>query len=596
MSETANIGGMFLAGAREIADQRELLLMRVGPKWQTISWSEAALAVREMALGLLERGIEEGDTLAMVSVPTPTSALFGLAVTALRARLLCLPLGLAEGQLAALLASNGVRALMLPGARQAAALEATPEILSGVAAAFVADPEFKPTHRRFARLADVRNEGRASRLDRLLGERLARADLDDPALIVLPRRRTLEVVTLTHADLVAATEAAVEGLRFTSDDVVLLGHSMAEAGAWSAGLLATIHARGRLAFFEEGEPLSELAAAAPTVVLGPPSLAARLRAGLCSVGEAGPSKSGLAQGLDLAEACARGRRVAAGGGPPVEPKPPITARARLAFTKRRICSKAHQCLGGHLRRVVVSGGAPCPATVTFFALLGVEVWSAYGLAETAGPFAFGTARRGWPDSGPLTHVAAGFKLRLSAVGEVEVHAPPGRTSLAPSISESFWRRTGDLGRMDEEGGESVVSILGARDELLEHNGAVLSLPRLELLLEAEPLVERAWVYPGPRQTLLAAIVVDGVRLRDWQQRNSRSLLTPQEAALDSRHQELFGACLARANAWLPPAHRIDGLLVAPYSWSAENGYTSPRGALQRSRLGELQQTLVSVRD
>src|SRR5204863_9814086 len=66
--------------AAERHRRRTALLHKVGGEWVEVSYEELGIAVKEVALGLMDLGIEKGDKVAILSNTRPewTYACFGL--------------------------------------------------------------------------------------------------------------------------------------------------------------------------------------------------------------------------------------------------------------------------------------------------------------------------------------------------------------------------------------------------------------------------------------------------------------------------------------------------------------------------------------
>jgi long-chain acyl-CoA synthetase len=123
--------------------------------------------------------------------------------------------------------------------------------------------------------------------------------------------------------------------------------------------------------------------------------------------------------------------------------------------RRWLFGSIHKQLGGHFRLFLSSGAFLPPALQQGWEDIGVTVLQGYGATET------GTGSCTTLDDhglGTVGHVPEGIQMRLAPDGEVQFR---GRTVFsgywnAPELTkaaftEDGWYRTGDLGRLDEEG-------------------------------------------------------------------------------------------------------------------------------------------------
>jgi long-chain acyl-CoA synthetase len=178
-----------------------------------------------------------------------------------------------------------------------------------------------------------------------------------------------------------------------------------------------------------------------------------------------------------------------------------------------------------LRRCI-SGGAALPVEVlrTFEAAYGVPILEGYGLSETSPVASFNlpAARRPGSIGVPITGVAmriispSGAELPVGTVGEIAIRGhnvmkgywnQPAATTAA--IVDG-WLRTGDLGRVDEDGFFYVVD--RKKDMIIRGGFNVYPREIEEVLYEHPQVVEAAVIgipHPTHGEEVAAAVVVDG---------------------------------------------------------------------------------------
>ena len=174
-------------------------------------------------------------------------------------------------------------------------------------------------------------------------------------------------------------------------------------------------------------------------------------------------------------------------------------------------------------RLATSGGAALPseANRAFAALFGAEVRDGYGLSETTGIATFNrpSAR---PREGSAGQAAPGVDVRVvdpdgkvvppGAIGEVTVAGPNvmagywGRPEDTATAMPDGRLRTGDLGRLDEDG---YLWIVGRTKELIIRGGYNVYPREIEDALYEHPAVLEAAVIglPDPRLGEEVAAVV-----------------------------------------------------------------------------------------
>ena len=221
-------------------------------------------------------------------------------------------------------------------------------------------------------------------------------------------------------------------------------------------------------------------------------------------------------------------------------------------------------LGGRARRdnridslkfIAVGGGKTSPDLILRAREFGLPVFEGYGLSECGSvvcvnvPFAdrIGSVGR------PLPHT----NVRIAADGEVEVSGRGPVRYLGTTSEREEWVRTGDLGRLDEEG---YLFISGRKDNLVVTSfGRNVSPEWPESLLLANPDISHAAIF-GEGRPFLAAIL-------------SASTSAVSDQSLDTAVRDV--------NRQLPDYAHIGAWLRAPERFTAGNGMVTANGRLRR---------------
>ena len=157
--------------------------------------------------------------------------------------------------------------------------------------------------------------------------------------------------------------------------------------------------------------------------------------------------------------------------------------------------------GPRLRRVLLGGGPVPPALMRRAADAGFPVTQTYGLTEAcstvtlAEPGDLETAGRPLPGTG----------LTVAADGEILVSGPT-------VVGEWDALRTGDLGRLDDEG---RLTVIGRKSDTIVTGGENVAPAEVEAVLEEHPRVSEAAVFARPHsdwgESVTALVVPDGER-------------------------------------------------------------------------------------
>jgi long-chain acyl-CoA synthetase len=219
---------------------------------------------------------------------------------------------------------------------------------------------------------------------------------------------------------------------------------------------------------------------------------------------------------------------------------------RLPFAIRRVLFRSvHRQLGGHFRLFLSSGAFLPPALQQAWEDIGVTVLQGYGATET------GTGScTTLDDHGPGTvgRVPEGIEMRLAPDGEIQFR---GRTVFggywdAPELTKQAftddgWYRTGDLGRLDDEG--RLILSGRIKDIIVLPNGFNVYPEDIENALRIADLRDAVVVETTPGRVEAVVLALDG----------------EEPAATKTR----IDAAVKAANATLGPNQRIAGWRLWP---------------------------------
>ena len=260
---------------------------------------------------------------------------------------------------------------------------------------------------------------------------------------------------------------------------------------------------------------------------------------------------------------------------------------RLA--NRLVFARLHAALGGRLR-FAVSGGAPLsPEIATFFHAAGILILEGYGLTESCPVLAFN--RIDAFRFGSVGRAVPGVTLELAPDGEILARGPnvaAGYWRKPAESAEMFgadgWLRTGDIGRLDEDG---FLHIVDRKKDLIVTSGGVNIAPQvIEKLLESDSFISQALVYGDRRPYPVALVTVDP----DAAARLVRSLgMAWSDQARVAGHpavRKRVEQIIEDRNGRLQSYARIKKFAVLPAELSEEAGEVTPSQKLKRKRVAE----------
>jgi long-chain acyl-CoA synthetase len=522
--------------------------------WEPVSWREAGERVEALANGLLARGIERGDAVAVLARTRLEWILLDWAVMSVGAVVVGLYPTSSAKECAYILHHSEAVLAFAEDAEQEAKL-----------ASIRADaPELRDVL-RFDGLAALEDEGRAYRAEHpdALADAEAAVDEDDLGTLIYTSGTTgpPKGCMLTHRNLVTAAIRVVNHLN-RPDDTVLLFLPLAHSFGRLAHQAAAYHGT-TVAFVADAARVPEaLATVRPTMLPAVPRVYEKVHANaLGEIERAGGARRAI--GLWAIGVGAEASRLRRDG----EPVPAALAlKERIA--DRLVFAKVRARLGGRLR-LGVSGAAPLSTEVMeFFHALGVPVIEGYGLTETSSSttvndpedFRLGTVGR----------AVEGTEIRIEADGEILVR---GATVFAgyykdpeatdATFAEDGWFRTGDVGEIDADGFVKITD--RKKDLIITAGGKNIAPQNLENALKSSRFVSQAIVV-GDRRPYVTALIT----------------LEEAEVASSGRDPlQLVQELVDEVNRDRVRVEQIKRFAILPREFSQEEGEVTPTLKLRR---------------
>jgi long-chain acyl-CoA synthetase len=465
--------------------------------WREVSWGEADSRIHEYANGLLARGIERGDTFALLAQNSLEWALLDFALAHVGAVSVPIYASSAAGNVAYLLRHSESVGVVCGDGEQLAKVESVRGELP--------DLEHVLT---FDDLAGVSADGREfARANPGAFDEAASAVTEDDLYTVIYTSGTTgppKGCMLSHRNyFVMASVGDLMDERYLDEDDVLLLYLPLAHNFGRLMLLTGAHTGFTIAFL--ADPLrvpDALVQVRPTVLPSVPRVYEKIHTAVSTRFE---EETGLRKRLvDWALRIGReGSRLREAGRPV-----PGWLALRLRLADLLVFRKIRARLGGRLR-VAISGGAPLAREVMeFFDAIGLRIIEGYGLTEctTACTVNNGSHYR----FGSVGPALPGFELAAAEDGELLVRSEtvfqgyfkdPDAT--AQVLSADGWLRTGDVGEIDVNG---LVTITDRKKDLIvTAGGKNVSPQNIENALKSSRYISQA-VVVGDRERYVAALL------------------------------------------------------------------------------------------
>jgi long-chain acyl-CoA synthetase len=410
------------------------------------------------------------------------------------------------------------------------------------------------------------------------------ADTDALATIVYTSGTTGKPkgVMLSHRNILANIDAVLQTIDVFREDILLSFLPLSHTLERTVGYYLPIVTGSTVAFARSVQDLAEdLLTVRPTLLVSVPRVYERVYAKLQQGLE---EKGAPARKLfEIAESSGWRRFEAAQHR---GPEPGTLTELMWPVLRHLVADKLVSRLGGRLR-IAVSGGAPVSTKLMHtFLGLGLPILQGYGLTETAPIVAANRLEDNVPES--VGKPVPGVEVKLGERDELLVRGPnvmlgywndPVKTR--DTFTPDGWLRTGDIGRLDDEGRVYIVGRL--KEILVTSTGEKVPPADIELAITEDPLFEQAMVLGEGRPFVSALLVLsaDG-----WKELASDLRIDPADREAVHRpevHEAVLEHLRARLAAF-PSYARVRGVWLTLDPWTVDNGLITPTMKLRRKQL------------
>jgi long-chain acyl-CoA synthetase len=545
-----------------------------GGAWREVTYAQLGTAVEEIALGLIDLGLEVGDKVSILSHTRPEWTYANFAIlTAGNVSVSIYQTNSAE-ECRYVLAHSDSKAVFVEDAEQLAKIRRVEGDLPELRHVIVIDPSGELGDA--ISLDALRERGRAR--DR--GELEARTHgigADDLAITIYTSGTTgpPKGCLLTHGnyrDVTSMTESM--GVLQQGDSVYLflpLAHAFAKLIQF-----VVLDLGGAIAYWEKDPQkiVPNLIEVKPTYFPSVPRMFEKIYTMATSAAE---DPAQLAAAVDV------GLRVRARqqAGEPV----PQELQSAFDAAEESLYANVRALFGGNIRQCV-TGAAPIAREILeFFYACGVPVMEGYGMTETST-----VASANAPDAfrfGSVGRPLPGVEARIADDGEVLLKGPnifqgyyKNPEATAATLAGG-WLHTGDLGRIDEDG---FIYISGRKKDIIITSGGKNITPaNLENTLKQNRWISQAVVVGDRRPYLVALITLDPEELPAFAEQHG---LEPEVVAGSERMRTEVQGAVDAVNATVGPVEQVKRFEILPHDLTQETGELTPTLKVKRNVVAE----------
>jgi long-chain acyl-CoA synthetase len=475
---------------------------KVGEEWKDVSYAELGEVVREVALGLIDLGIEPGEKISILAHTRPewTQACFGILTAG--ATLVTIYQTNSPEECRYVLHHSDSRAVFVENAEQLAKIREIEDDCPELRHVIVMDPGNDAVGDALT-LDELRERGRGRNAAEWR-QRYEAVTPEDICLYIYTSGTTgpPKGCLLSHANYRAITDSVVE-------------QSVLEGGDCSYLFLPLAHAFAILiqfASFELGvvvaywsrDPkmiIADIAQVAPTFFPSVPRMFEKIYTLATAQIE---DKEQLRRTVDLG---VKVRMM-------LEAGQEVPAELRQAFeqAEEKLFKNVRGLFGGKMRECITGAAPIAPEILEFFFACGVPVMEGYGMTETSTSASVNRAEGNEFRFGSVGRAQPRVEVRIADDGEVLIKGPNvfqgyyKNEEATKQALEDGWLHTGDLGRLDEDG---FLYITGRKkDIIITAGGKNVTPANLENGLKQSRWISQVVVVGDRRPYLVALITLD----------------------------------------------------------------------------------------
>jgi long-chain acyl-CoA synthetase len=558
--------------------------------WHDVTYAQLADTVQEIALGLIDLGIQPGERVCILANTRPEWSYADMAATSAGAVVVPIYQTNSPEECLWVISDSDACAIVCEDSAQLAKIAAIRDQLPHLRTIVVIDPpsdDAEGPKLEAITLEEVRERGRGRaglNGSEELDARRAAVRPEDPFTFIYTSGTTgpPKGCVLSHGNYRAIVDMIREIGEMREDEVVYLYLPLAHSFALLVQL-AVFDLGSTLAYFggDTKQIVAELMEVKPTYLPSVPRVFEKVYTLAHGTIEAQPpeeqekTRAAIRLGMQVRDLMNRGESIPEGLRKPFE-----EADEQLFKNVRAI-------FGGRVRQAT-SGAAPIAREILeFFWACGVPVLEGYGMTETATAATVSTVEH--HRFGTVGRALPGVELRIAQDGEILIKGKNifqgyhNRAEASFGAIEDGWMHTGDLGSIDADG---YLSITGRKkDIIITAGGKNLTPANVENDLKQCRWISQAVMHGDQRPYPVVLVTLDEEEIPIY----AREHDLPEDVSSlcrDPAVHALIQREIDRANAKYAQVEQVKKFAILDHDLSQATGELTPTLKVKRNVVNE----------
>jgi len=517
------IVGLFAARCKELGDRTAHREKDLGV-WKSYSWNDYYNHARLIGMGLRKLGLERGDVVSILSEDRKEWPYFDLGIQSVGGIVSGVYTTDSAAQLQYLVNDSTSRFLIVENEEQLDKYLQVEESVPGLVKVIILEDEglHDLDHHRCLLIDDLYELGRQAIAEEPDGfeAEIAKAEPEDTALLIYTSGTTgmPKGAMLSHENIMAVMESGANRLSAYETDNQLCFLPLCHILERNVSIYFPLAAKSTVNFAESPETVfANLQEVSPNVFTAVPRVWEKVYSSVLILGQEATPIGRLAFGL--AQKAGGKRADYAMEGKPV----PALINLNYHVWDFLVLRNLRRMLGLDKMRRAGTGAAPIsPDLVRWYWSIGVPLVEGYGMTENAGLAIINTREEN--RVGTIGRKVPGVDVRIAEDGEIQTKGLNNfqgywrnNEKTAESFTEDGWLRTGDVGRMDEDGYVTITGRL--KDIIITAGGKNITPAELESRMKFSHYISDAVVIGDRRKYLTALIMIDQENVEKFAQDN-----------------------------------------------------------------------------
>ncbi|MGX1641930.1 AMP-dependent synthetase/ligase [Sphingobacterium sp. NPDC055431] len=259
---------------------------------------------------------------------------------------------------------------------------------------------------------------------------------------------------------------------------------------------------------------------------------------------------------------------------------------QLGIARKLIFSKWKDALGGNIKLIISGGAALQERLARVFWAAGIKVLEGYGLTETSPVIAVNSWKEEDVKFGTVGRVLNNLDVKIAQDGEILVKGPSVTSgyyhndeATKEAFTEDGYLHTGDIGELTPDG---FLRITDRKKEMFKTAGGKYVAPQvLENKLMESTLIAQVMVI-GENQRFPAALIVPAYEeLEKYANHKGISFSSKEDLIKNtdilSKYEQVISQAMANFGHW----EQVKKFKLLPKEWTIDAGELTPKLSLKR---------------